>query len=173
MLNLRLKVNSAVRISVSLGLLGIAAVAALSAMAQTGVTAGGKDQVKIQSTPYYCRVKALDKAEWARLHVLAEKVSGARTESKELSDGFAFRLRRDQVTLGELGEWTGYVHRCCPFLDYEIAVQRDGPLWVTIKGGEAAKPFIRSEFARLFVGHTEGEEMRSQGAGPKTADSEQ
>ena len=107
------------------------------------------------------------------VNALAAKVSGARTESKELPAGFAFRLRSDQVTLGELGEWTGYVHRCCPFLDYEIAVHRDGSLWVTIKGGEAAKPFIRSEFARLFVGHTEGEEMRSQGAGPKTADSEQ
>ena len=156
--------------SVSAGLLGVAA---LTGMAQTGGRAGGEDQVKTQSTPYYCRVKALDKAEWARLHVLAAKVSGARTESKELPAGFAFRLRSDQVTLGELGEWTGYVHRCCPFLDYEIAVHRDGSLWVTIKGGEAAKPFIRSEFARLFVGHTEGEEMRSQGAGPKTADSEQ
>ena len=45
-------------------------------------------------------------------------------------------------------------------------------MWVNIKGGEAAKPFIRSEFARLFVEHTEGEEMRSQGAGLK-ADNKQ
>ena len=169
MLNLGLKVNSAVRMSVSAGLLGVAA---LTGMAQTGGRAGGEDQVKTQSTPYYCRVKALDGAEWAQLHALAVKVSGAHTESKELPDGYAFRLRSDQVTLGELGEWTGYVHRCCPFLDYEIAVHRDGSLWVTIKGGEAAKPFIRSEFARLFVEHTEGEEMRSQGAGLK-ADNKQ
>ena len=173
MLYLRFKPKSAVRISVSAVLLGVGALGAFSGTAQTGGTAGGEDQVKTQSTPYYCRVKALDGAEWAQLHALAVKVSGAHTESKELPDGYAFRLRSDQVTLGELGEWTGYVHRCCPFLDYEIAVHRDGSLWVTIKGGEAAKPFIRSEFARLFVGHTEGEEMRSQGAGPKTADSEQ
>ena len=167
MLSPRLKLNSAVRMSVSAGLLGVAALGVLSGMAQTGGTAGGEDQVKTQATPYYCRVKALDKAEWTRLHALAANLGGARTESKELPDGYAFRFRSDQVTLGELGEWTGYLHRCCTFLDYEIAVQRDGSLWVNIKGGEAAKPFIRSEFARLFVEHTEGEEMRSQGAGLK------
>jgi hypothetical protein len=170
MLNLSLKFDSAAGMSVFAGLLGVAALGALSGVAQTGGTAGGEDQVKTQSTPYYCRVKALDKAEWAQLHALAAKVSGARSESKELPDGYAFRLRSDQVALGELGEWTGYVHRCCPFLDYEIAVQRDGALWVTIKGGEAAKPFIRSEFARLFVEHPEGEEMR-KARGSRQADS--
>jgi len=169
MLNLRVKFKSAVRISISAGVLGVAAWGALSSVAQTEGAARGEDQTKTQSTPYYCRVKALNGTEWTRLHTLAARVSRARTELKQLPDGYAFRLQSDQVTLGELGEWTGYVHRCCPFLDYEIAVQRDGSLWVTIKGGEAAKPFIRSEFARLF----EGEEMRSLGGGLKTADSKQ
>jgi hypothetical protein len=170
MLYLRFKPKSAVRISVSAVLLGVGALGAFSGTAQTGGTAGGEDQVETQSTPYYCRVKALDKAEWARLLVLAAKVSGVRTELRELPDGYAFRLQSDQVGLGELGEWTGYVHRCCPFLDYVITVQSDGSLWVTIKGGVAAKPFIRSEFARLFVHPMEGERVRSQGAGVKTPD---
>jgi hypothetical protein len=82
MLNLGLKFKSAVRISVSAGVLGVAAWGALSSVAQTGGAAKGDDQTKTQSTPYYCRVKALNRTEWTRLHTLAAKVSGARTELK-------------------------------------------------------------------------------------------
>ena len=59
MLNLGLKFKSAVRISVSAGVLGVAAWGALSSVAQTGGAAKGDDQTKTQSTPYYCRVKSL------------------------------------------------------------------------------------------------------------------
>ena len=150
MLNRQLKSNSPVRISA--GLLGVAALGGFLGWAQIRCATKGEDRLRTPSTRYYCRLNALNKTEWARLHALAAEVSRARTESKELADGYAFRLRNEQLTLAELGEWTSYVHRCCPFLDYQIAAQKDDALWLTIKGGEAAKPFIRAEYAQLF-GH--------------------
>lgn len=96
---------------------------------------------------FYCNLKALTPEERARLHQITEKIKGARIETKELTDGYAFRLQAEQVSLSELAEYVSSERKCCPFFDFEIELQRDGgPLWLKLRGKEGVKEFMRHEF---------------------------
>ena len=93
-------------------------------------------------------MRAINKTERDRYRQITEELTKARTETNELPDGFAFQLKREAVSLPDLGEWISYERRCCPFFDFEVELQRDnGPLWLKLRGGDGAKQFIRSEFA--------------------------
>jgi len=96
---------------------------------------------------FYCNLKALTPAERERLHQLVGKLKSAGMETKELTDGYAFRLQTKQVSIGELAEYVSSERKCCPFFDFEIEVQRDGgPLWLRLRGKEGVKEFMRHEF---------------------------
>jgi hypothetical protein len=99
-------------------------------------------------TGFCCNVKAISGAERDRYKQITDKLTKARTETKELPDGFAFRLNSEAVFFPDLGEWISYERRCCPFFDFEVELQRDnGPLWLKLRGRDGVKQFIRSEFA--------------------------
>jgi hypothetical protein len=97
-----------------------------------------------------CQVDALDKAEWARLKALVPRLTAAVAAKTELPEGYAFRFPASAVPL--LGDWTWYVARCCPMVDYrlEISAATRGDLLLTMTGGEGVKEFITLEFAPLF-----------------------
>ena len=96
---------------------------------------------------FYCNLKALSPVERERLHQLVEKLKGARIETKELPDGYAFRLQSEQISFSELAEYVSSERKCCPFFDFEIELQRDGgPLWLRLRGKEGVKEFMRHEF---------------------------
>jgi len=130
----------------------------LAVVVVNGLSAHARQQsaapaVKLESkTPadqsgFYCNLKALNPAERERLHQLTEKIKMARTETKELPDGYAFRLQTEQVSIGELAEFVSSERKCCPFFDFEIELQRDGgPLWLKLRGKEGVKEFMRHEF---------------------------
>jgi len=78
---------------------------------------------------------------------LTGKLATARVETKELPDGYAFRLKSEQIALSEVVEWISWERKCCPFFDFEIALERDhGPLWLKLRGADGVKIFIRAEF---------------------------
>lgn len=61
----------------------------------------------------------------------------AALETKELPDGYAFRLKSETVSLPDLAEWISAERKCCPFFGFEIELQRDrGPLGLKLKGTE-------------------------------------
>jgi hypothetical protein len=89
----------------------------------------------------------LSPEERQRQHELTVKLAGARVETKELADGYAFRVVSNAVSIAELGEWVTAERKCCPFFDFEIEAERDGgPLWLKLRGREGVKAFIQSEF---------------------------
>jgi hypothetical protein len=95
----------------------------------------------------YCNLKALSPAERGRLHELVQKLKNARIETEELPDGYAFRLKTEQVSLNELAEYVTSERKCCPFFDFEIELKREGgPLWLRLRGKEGVKAFMRHEF---------------------------
>jgi hypothetical protein len=95
----------------------------------------------------YCNLKALSPPERGRLHELVQKLKGARIETEELPDGYAFRLQTEQVSLGELAAYVMSERKCCPFFDFEIELERDGgPLWLRLRGKDGVKAFMRHEF---------------------------
>ena len=109
--------------------------------------AGPSAQAPAEVTGFYCNLKAFTPAERARHEQLSKKLREARVEIKELSNGFAFRLQNESVSLPDVAEWVSGERKCCPFFDFEIDFQGDGgPLWLELKGKDGVKQFIRSEF---------------------------
>jgi len=109
------------------------------------------DGQTVQQAPgFYCNLKSLTPEERERHHQLTEEIAQAKMETKELADGYAFRLEAGKVSLGDLADWVSAERKCCPFFDFEISVGRDGgPLWLKLRGAEGVKEFMRREFRIL------------------------
>lgn len=95
-------------------------------------------------TPLACNLGALSKSERAdharRMGQLAEAVQ----ETRELRDGYAFRLAPG--ALAATAQWVALESRCCPFFTFELELASGGgPLWLRIRGTEGVKAFIRAE----------------------------
>ena len=96
---------------------------------------------------FYCNLKALSPTEREQHHQLTERFKVARVETKELTDGYAFRFQAGQISINDLAAWVSWEQKCCPFFDFEIELQRDGgPLWLKLRGREGVKEFMRHEF---------------------------
>ncbi len=100
-----------------------------------------------ENSGFYCNLNALSPTERARHRELSSELVAARIETKELPDGYAFRLQSETVSVADLAEWVSAESKCCPFFDFEIELQRDnGPLWLKLRGKDGVKQFIVSEF---------------------------
>jgi hypothetical protein len=101
------------------------------------------------SVSHYCQLSALTADERTHLTQLAITLAAGIAARHELDDGYSFDF---PGTVAIAGEWLDDVRRCCPTLDFELSVSaHQGPAVLRITGA-GAKPFIRSEFARLFDG---------------------
>ena len=100
-----------------------------------------------KESPIACVMAALDDAQKRRRRELEERTGASIEEVRELADGYAVRLPSDARTLLEVAEFVTYERLCCPFLDFEIRVEREGgPLWLRLAGREGVKEFVRQEF---------------------------
>jgi hypothetical protein len=110
-------------------------------------TARAEKQAVNEQSAFYCNTKSLSIKEWAHKIAISAKMRNARMEIKELRDGYAFRFRPGGVSLVELADWVASEARCCPFFDMGIEVEREGgPVWLTLRGREGVKQFIKMEF---------------------------
>jgi hypothetical protein len=105
---------------------------ALSAQIKGEVSKGVIAKKKMnEPTRFYCNTKALRKDERAVYNELTSKLSHSRAETKELTDGYAFRLHNGTVSIADLATWISYERKCCPFFTFEIELERNGgPLWL-------------------------------------------
>ena len=131
------------------GTFAIVALGGLSARAQKQ-SAASSEPAKDKTTEvsgFYCNLKAFTPAEREHHSQVSHKLAEARTEIKELANGFGFRFDPERVSIAELADWVSNERKCCPFFDFEIALERDGgSLWLKLTGSEGVKQFIRSEF---------------------------
>jgi hypothetical protein len=134
------------------GVSGFAGFAAQAHPANAASAANRQEKNSTEKSPFFCNVKALNPAEWARLLQLHHRLAEARVETQEFSEGYAFRLAKEKITLSDVAEWISLEGRCCPFFDFKIELQRDGgPLWLKVGGADGVKQFLRSEFRILKV----------------------
>jgi hypothetical protein len=64
-----------------------------------------------------------------------------------LSDGFAFRFKAESQLILDAAEFIVYERVCCPFYNFESAVEPDANrLWLRLRGQNGIKEFIRYEF---------------------------
>jgi hypothetical protein len=139
----------AARAAVCAILLAAGALAGPSAQDQKKFNSPGassEGQAVTERSQFYCNVNALSPTERARHKQLSQQLALAQRETKELPDGFAFRLQAG-ASLTDLAEWVSLERKCCPFFTFGIEMERNnGPLWLKLRGEEGVKQFIMSDF---------------------------
>ena len=101
----------------------------------------------MMDTPFVCNMNALSATESERYRQLIKSLNEDRQSVKELSDGYAFRYKADSQLIRDAAEFIVYERLCCPFFDFELAVEHDtNRLWLRLRGQDGIKDFIRAEF---------------------------
>ena len=78
---------------------------------------------------------------------LLDQIHDCLVEVRELADGFALRFADDGTLLARLAEWVRLESICCPFVRFEVRVEkRAGPVWLRLTGAGGIKDFLRREF---------------------------
>ncbi len=101
---------------------------------------------EVSSIPITCLLSESERAR--RGEQLSQSLFDAVQETRELSDGFAFRFLPEREWLDALVEFVASERECCPFLLFDV---RSGPglapIWLHIRGeSDEAKEVIRGAF---------------------------
>lgn len=81
----------------------------------------------------------------ARQQEIVERLFHGIEQIAELEDGFAFRFSGTDEWASALLEFIRFERRCCAFFLFELAFEpSQGPIWLRLRGGEAAKEFVRT-----------------------------
>ncbi|HQU91777.1 MAG TPA: hypothetical protein PLK77_05735 [Pyrinomonadaceae bacterium] len=100
-----------------------------------------------RESPFACEITNLTPGEKARTFELLDIIKAAKREIRELSDGFAFRYAMSPELFRQIAEFITYEHRCCPFFEFNLTLEREGgDMWLTLTGRDGVKSFIREEF---------------------------
>jgi hypothetical protein len=92
-------------------------------------------------------LNAISAADRPRYSELVKQVREAIRERIEVSDGYAFQLDGDALTLPEAAEWFSMERKCCPFLTLQLSVSGSQTHWtLMLTGPEGVKALIDAEF---------------------------
>lgn len=90
-----------------------------------------------------CNLNAISEAELSTYRSLCSRLQDAVTERRELTDGYAFRLTEESVSLLDAARWVNLERLCCPFLTFRLEItgsERD--YWLTLEGPLGAKAIV-------------------------------
>jgi len=100
--------------------------------------------------PIACNMKALSSEQRKELEKLGGHAISAITTSRELSDGYAFRIDPAKASLIDVAQWLDLWRRCCPFYEFQIDFHAaDDNIWLSVKGRPGVKEFIPIDVPRL------------------------
>jgi hypothetical protein len=100
--------------------------------------------------PIACNLKALTSEQRRQLGQLGEHVIAAITASRELSDGYAFRIDPQKASLLDVAQWLDVWRRCCPFYEFQIDFHAaNAGMWLSVKGRPGVKEYIPLDSPRL------------------------
>ena len=100
--------------------------------------------------PIACNMKALTPTQRKQLAQVGEHVIAAIAASRELSDGYTFRVDPAKASLLDVAQWLDLWRRCCPFYEFQIDFHAaDGGVWLSVKGRPGVKEFIPLDSPRL------------------------
>jgi hypothetical protein len=75
--------------------------------------------------PIACNLKALTSDERKQLTAVGGHVISAITVSRELNDGYSFRVDSARASLTDVAKWLDLWRRCCPFYEFRIDFHED------------------------------------------------
>jgi hypothetical protein len=88
-----------------------------------------------------------DKQLQARRKNYLDKAAESLIDSAELSDGFVFHFPLSESILRDLAEIIYLERKCCPFLNFRLALNAgDDFVSLELTGGEGTKEIIKSLF---------------------------
>ncbi len=100
--------------------------------------------------PIACNLKALSSEERKQLEQVGAHVISAIAASRELPDGYAFRVDPAKAPLMDVAQWLDLWRRCCPFYEFQIDFHAaDASVWLSVKGRPGVKEFIPLDSPRL------------------------
>lgn len=127
----------------------------LSALALLGAApffapVGAAAAEQTNQRPFACNLKAFQPEERKHWRMLIDEVIQSVTLARELSDGYALQIDHGSVSLVQLAAWIDLERKCCPFYDFAVDLHgEDGTVWLSLKGREGVKQFIRQDFTGL------------------------
>jgi hypothetical protein len=98
-----------------------------------------------QESPFACNPFALSPEQRNRhFDELGPALRALKKSVRELDDGYAFEFPADATTLLLLAEWMIQERACCPFLEINLRLEREGgPLWLCLTGRKGTKEFLK------------------------------
>ncbi len=100
--------------------------------------------------PIACNLRALTSAQRRQLQQIGTRVISAITASRELKDGYAFRIDPRKASVMDVAQWLDLWRRCCPFYEFRIHLRAaDATLWLSVEGRSGVKEFIPLDVPRL------------------------
>ena len=121
---------------------------ALSLLSVLGLSAAGASNPQ---RVLACDMSALTAEQRARHREMTTRLL-AHATIKELHEGYELTVERPSggdaragLTAPELAEWVANESRCCPALDFHLALPAFGPLTLRLDGGPDVKRFIAAE----------------------------
>lgn len=100
--------------------------------------------------PIACNMKALTGEQRTQLGQLGEHVIHAISATRELPDGYSFRIEPARASIVEVAEWLDLWRRCCPFYEFQLDFHgADAGLWLSVRGRPGVKEFIPLDSPRL------------------------
>ena len=100
--------------------------------------------------PIACNLKALTGAQRKQLEQIGDHVIAAITDSRELNDGYAFRIDPAKASLVEVARWLDLWRRCCPFYEFRVDYHAaDAVVWLYVEGRPGVKGYIPIDAPRL------------------------
>ncbi len=100
--------------------------------------------MKNEETVFACNPAAMDKQQRARYSVLTKQLFAVGREVRELPDGYALRCEANSQIIKDVAEFITYERLCCPFLNFEIAVEGEN-LSLRLRSAEGIKKFLKAE----------------------------
>ena len=100
--------------------------------------------------PIACNLKALTSQQRKQLEQIGEHVISAITTSRDLNDGYAFRIDPAKASLMDVTRWLDLWRRCCPFYEFRIDFHAaDATIWLSVEGRPGVKEYIPIDSPRL------------------------
>jgi len=96
--------------------------------------------------PIACNLSAIPAEALEQHKAMAAELFLAVEESRELPDGYAFRLPGRTELWLQAAEFIKNERLCCPFFRFTLEFEpAGGPVWLKLTGSEAVKLFIQAE----------------------------
>ena len=97
-----------------------------------------------------CNLGALSPEQMRREQELLTEFQSSRTHPRPIDNGYRFEVPADPKALARLGEFLALERRCCPFLQFDLAIHSGaGPVTLDVYGEDpSVGDFIRNTFLK-------------------------